>query len=175
MAITFYILAGIAIISALMVVSVKNLVHAVLSLALMLLSVAGLYLLLNAEFLALVQVLIYIGAIVVLFIFLIMLTARISDSQLKQTNHQRAISFIASGMLLVLLIVVLTKTTWQLTSQIEADNTIPRIGELLLTTYVLPFELVSVLLLGALIGAIVIARREEIPFPQQKEGQGEGE
>lgn len=163
MTITFYVLASIAILSALMVVSLKNLVHSALSLALMLLSIAGFYLLLNAEFLALVQVLIYIGAIVVLFIFLIMLTPRITDTHQKQTNNQRAISFIVSSLLLVLLIILLGKTGWQISSQIQIERTDPikQIGELLLTTYVLPFELVSLVLLGALIGAFVIARRED--------------
>lgn len=167
MLITFYALAIIAVISALMVVSLKNLVHTVLSLALMLLSIAGLYLTLNAEFLALVQVLIYIGAIVILFIFLIMLTLKITDRHLKQSNN-RVIAFIVSCLLFILLIVVLDNTSWNVASHIEIPDTISELGRLLLTTYVLPFELVSLVLLGALIGAIVIARRNGEPSKENK-------
>lgn len=168
MLITFYVLAVIAVVSALMVVSLKNLVHTVLSLALMLLSVAGLYLTLNAEFLALVQVLIYIGAIVILFIFLIMLTLKITNSHLKQSNN-RVIAFIVSCLLFILLTVVFNNTVWNVTSHIEIPDTISEIGRLLLTTYVLPFELVSLVLLGALIGVIVIARRDGEPNKENKE------
>ncbi|MEW6620288.1 MAG: NADH-quinone oxidoreductase subunit J [bacterium] len=159
--ITFYILAGIAVISAILVVSLRSLVHCVVSLALLLLTLAGLYITLWAEFIALVQVLIYVGAIIVLFLFLIMLTYRISDKGIKQTNEQKSTSAILAGLLLFLLITVLTKTTWNVTPTSEVVNTTAKIGNLLLTTYVFPFELISLVLLACLIGAIVIAKKEE--------------
>lgn len=159
--ITFYILAAIAVISAILVVSLRNLVHCVVSLALLFLAIAGLYITLLAEFIALVQVLIYVGAVIVLFLFLIMLTYRIADKGIKQTNEQKGISFILAGLLLFLLITVLNRTSWNVSPQVEMADTISKIGNLLLTTYVLPFELISVVLLACLIGAIVIARKEE--------------
>lgn len=159
--ITFYILAGIVVISAILVISLKNLVHCVVSLALMMLAIAGLYITLFAEFIAMVQVLIYVGAVVVLFLFLIMLTLRLTDKGIKQTNEQKGISFILAGLLLFLLITVLNRTNWNIAQEIEISDTTSKIGNLLLTTYVLPFELISVVLLACLIGAIVIARKEE--------------
>lgn len=159
--ITFYILSAIAVISAVLVVTLRNVVHCVVALALLLLTVAGLYITLLAEFIALVQVLIYVGAVIVLFLFLIMLTFRISDKGIKQTNEQKSISFILAGLLLFLLITVLTRTTWNVSPATPIAETTSKIGNLLLTTYVLPFELISVVLLTCLIGAIVIAKRED--------------
>lgn len=159
--ITFYILSAIAISSAVLVVTLRNLIHCVISLALLLLTIAGLYITLWAEFIALVQILIYVGAVIVLFLFLIMLTYRISDKTIKQTNEQKSISFILAGLLLFLLITVFTRTSWNVTPSTQIADTTSKIGHLLLTTYVFPFELISVVLLSCLIGAIVIARKEE--------------
>ncbi|MEW6095907.1 MAG: NADH-quinone oxidoreductase subunit J [bacterium] len=159
--ITFYILSTIAVISAILVVSLRSLVHCVISLALLLLTIAGLYITLFAEFIALVQVLIYVGAIIVLFLFLIMLTHRVTDKTITQANEQKLISFILAGLLLFILITVLNRTSWDVTPAPEMANTTSIIGNLLLTTYVFPFELISVVLLACLIGAIVIAKREE--------------
>ncbi|MDI6735190.1 MAG: NADH-quinone oxidoreductase subunit J [bacterium] len=159
--ITFYILAGIAVISAILVISLRNLVHCVISLALMMLAIAGLYITLFAEFIAMVQILIYIGAVVVLFLFLIMLTLRLTDKDIKQTNEQKGISFILAGLLLFLLVTVLNRTSWNISPEAVVENTTSKIGNLLLTTYVFPFELISVVLLACLIGAIVIARKDK--------------
>jgi NADH-quinone oxidoreductase subunit J len=159
--ITFYTLSAIAVISAVLVVSLRSLIHCVVSLALLLLTIAGLFITLFAEFIALVQVLIYVGAVIVLFLFLIMLTYRITDKTITQTNEQKGISFIISGLLLFLLITVLNRTAWNTSQEIVAENTTSKIGNLLLTTYVLPFELISIVLLACLIGAIVIARKDK--------------
>lgn len=158
--ITFYILSAMAIISAILVVSLRSLVHCVISLALLLLTISGLFITLFAEFIALVQVLIYVGAVIVLFLFLIMLTYRITDKTILQTNEQKGTSFILSALLLFLLITVLTRTNWDTSQEIVVENATTKIGSLLLTTYVLPFELISIVLLACLIGAIVIARKE---------------
>jgi len=158
--ITFYILATIAVISAILVVSLRNLVHCVISLGLFLLTIAGLYITLLAEFIALVQILLYVGAIIVLFLFLIMLTYRLTDKTITQTNEQKGISFILAGLLLFLLITVLNHTSWNVTDTPEIANATSKIGNLLLTTYVFPFELISIVLLASLIGAIVIAKKE---------------
>ncbi|MEW5766671.1 MAG: NADH-quinone oxidoreductase subunit J [bacterium] len=157
--ISFYILAVIAVISALLVVTLKNLVHAVLSLALFFFCVAGFYVLLNAEFLAAVQVFVYVGGITVLFLFLIMLTFKVADKRLRQVNEQWTISLIIVVLFGWLLITGLSETNWVVTEGGAPEKAIPAIGKLLLTTYVFPFEVVSVVLLAALIGAMVIARK----------------
>lgn len=157
--ISFYILAVIAVISALAVVTLKNLVHSVLFLALFFFCVAGFYVLLNAEFLAAVQVFVYVGGITVLFLFLIMLTFKVADKRLRQVNEQWAISFVIVVLFGWLLITGLSETNWAITAGGGPEKTVPAIGKLLLTTYVFPFEVVSVVLLAALIGAIVIASK----------------
>ncbi len=156
----YYILAAIIIGSGVMVVSMKNIFHSALFLVLCFFGVAGIYILLSAEFIAAVQVLIYVGAITILMIFAIMLTARLYSAQIKQSNEQVVPGLIIVSALLVITIFALSKTTWKLSSQAPETQTVAEIGKLLMTTYVLPFEIVSVVLLSALIGAIVIARRD---------------
>jgi NADH-quinone oxidoreductase subunit J len=156
----FYILAAIIIGSAVMVVSMKNIFHSALFLVLCFFSVAGIYVLLSAEFLAAVQVLIYVGAITILMIFAIMLTARLYSAKIKQSNEQVVPGLIIVGALLASTIFTLSRTAWKLSSQVPETQSIVSIGNLLLTTYVLPFEVVSVVLLTALIGAIIIARKD---------------
>jgi NADH-quinone oxidoreductase subunit J len=156
----FYSLAFIIIASAILVVTLRNLFHSVLALVVVLFCIAGVYLLLNAEFLAIAQVLIYVGAIVTLIIFVIMLTARIGSPLIRQTNEQKLVSLVICFALLSVLILVLLLTPWQTNSGSTALANISKIGEALLTTYVFPFEIISIVLLIALIGAIVLARKE---------------
>ena len=156
----FYILAGMILGSAVMVVSLKNIFHCALFLVLALFGVAGIYILLSAEFLAAVQVLIYVGAITILMIFAIMLTAKLYNAKIKQSNEQVIPGIIIVAALLVATIFTLTRTAWKLSDQVAAVQSTVGIGRLLMTEYVLPFEVVSVVLLTALIGAIVIARKD---------------
>jgi NADH-quinone oxidoreductase subunit J len=146
--------------SAVMVVSLKNIFHCALFLVLALFGVAGIYILLSAEFLAAVQVLIYVGAITILMIFAIMLTAKLYNAKIRQSNEQVVPGIIIVAALLVATIFTLTRTGWKLSHQAAAVESTVGIGRLLMTKYVLPFEVVSVVLLTALIGAIVIARRD---------------
>jgi len=156
----FYILAAIIIGSAVMVVSMKNIFHSALFLVLCFFSVAGIYVLLSAEFLAAVQVLIYVGAITILMIFAIMLTARLYSAKIKQSNEQVIPGLLIVGALLAATIITLSRTAWKLSTETPDVQSTVSLGNLLLTTYVLPFEVVSVVLLTALIGAIIIARRD---------------
>jgi NADH-quinone oxidoreductase subunit J len=156
----FYILAGMILGSAVMVVSLKNVFHSALFLVLTLFGVAGMYILLSAEFLAAVQVLIYVGAITILMIFAIMLTAKMYNAKIKQANEQVIPGIIVVAALLVATVFTLTRTAWKVAEQTAAVESTAGIGRLLMTKYVLPFEVVSVVLLTALIGAIVIARRD---------------
>jgi NADH-quinone oxidoreductase subunit J len=145
--------------SAILVVIARNVVHAALYLVVTLATVAAVYLLLAAEFVAWVQVLIYVGAIVVLLLFGLMLT-RAPIGREALDNQQRGFAaVVALGVLVGLVLLV-----WEAFSDVRIDLATSRtanVGESLFTRFVLPFEVVSFLLLAALIGAIVLARREE--------------
>jgi len=157
----FYLLAIIASVSAFRVVTARNVFHSALFLVLTLFSIAGIYILLGAEFLAGVQVLIYVGAITILIIFAIMLTHQISNKSIRQTNEQVFPAVLIVLIFFAMSIATLLLTSWPTaTAELPSDN-VNRIGQLLMTTYVIPFEVISVVLLVALIGAIVISRREK--------------
>ncbi|MDQ3107974.1 MAG: NADH-quinone oxidoreductase subunit J [Actinomycetota bacterium] len=158
--ITFGVLALVMGVSAIRVVTTKNVVHAALYLVLVLAGVAGIFILLAAEFLAIVQVLVYIGAIVVLFLFGIMLTRAPIGKSNELDNDQRWVGATVGLGLFALLSAVL----YDGFGRTKLDNTeVARtadVGLAIFQTYVIPFEVISVLLLAALVGAVVIARRD---------------
>ena len=161
--ICFSILSLVIVIGALGVILLENIVYSAFLLGGVFMSVAGLYLLLNASFVAAAQVLVYVGAVNVLIIFAIMLVNKKED--MKPINNIRSRRIISTSIcltLLSLLIRVDFSNTWNLASfntSIGEESTI-RIGEHLFSDYLLPFEVASVLLLMAMIGAIVLARRD---------------
>jgi NADH-quinone oxidoreductase subunit J len=158
--ITFGVLAAAIALSALRVVTTKNVVHAALYLVVVLAGVAANYLLLGAEFVAVSQILVYIGAIVVLFLFGIMLTQAQIGSIGKLDNDQRWVAAVVALFLAGTLATVLQEA---FTSQKIVFGPIQRTSDVSLSifqTYVIPFEVVSIVLLAALVGAIVIARRD---------------
>jgi len=159
--ITFWFIAGLTIISAVMVVYSKKLLNSAIALLFTLFGVAGLYIFLWADFLAAVQVVVYIGGILILIIFGIMLTNRITTVHISHSSIQRGYG----GMIVVVLMGVLgwmiVKTPWLQKQALEPEQTVATIGRLLLTDYLMPFEVTSVLLLGALIGAATLSRAEE--------------
>ena len=156
----FYLLGFVAVASGLVLVLSRNLLHAVLALAVVSLAMAGLMLGLAAEFLALVLVLVYVGAVVVLGVFAVMLTGHFDQPTLPASNELKTLGGFTALALTALLagVALLQPMTQALSAEPIGLKTI---GRLLLTEYVLPFELVSVLLLAALVGAIVIARGKE--------------
>ncbi|MBN2225784.1 MAG: NADH-quinone oxidoreductase subunit J [candidate division Zixibacteria bacterium] len=156
----FYLLAFVTIASALCVVTLKNIFHSALCLILTLFSVAGLYILLHAEFLAVAQVLIYVGAVSILLIFAIMLTSQLASRKIVQSNEQVTVAIFVCFLFLLVSIGSLFNTYWNGINAPLPDNNILTIGILLMTDYVLPFEVVSIVMLAALIGAIVLAREE---------------
>ena len=156
----FYLIALITIASAVLAVTLRNLFHSVLALVVVLFCIAVLYLFLNAEFLAITQILIYVGAIVTLIIFAVLLTARIGSPLIRQTNEQKLVSFIVCLSMLFVIILVFLLTPWQSFYDRTHLATLAKLGEALLTTYVFPFEIISIVLLIALIGAIILARKE---------------
>ena len=161
--ICFSVLSLVVIIGALGVILLENIVYSAFLLGGVFMSVAGLYLLLNASFVAAAQVLVYVGAVNVLIIFAIMLVNKKEDLKaIENIKSRRIISTSICLTLLSLLIRVDLSNTWGLAesnASIGEESTI-RIGEHLFSDYLLPFEVASVLLLMAMIGAIVLARRD---------------
>tara|TARA_B100000745_G_scaffold13948_1_gene10302 strand:+ start:73 stop:666 length:594 start_codon:yes stop_codon:yes gene_type:complete len=184
--IVFWILAGMAIVGALGVVLVPNLFRAALLLIVVFVSVAGMFILLSAEFLAVVQILIYVGAIAILIIFAVMLTRDVQHGNLP--NRMQIPAAVFAALLLTALVAVAVDTKWEflpadqqdraelvqvnalttLTGEVLDDAGVSPedqtevqesgLADLLISDYVLPFEAVSVLLLAALIGALVLVR-----------------
>jgi NADH-quinone oxidoreductase subunit J len=158
----FYALAFLIIAAAIFVVTSKNIFHSAVYLILALFGVAGIYVLLQAPFLAAAQVLIYVGAVSMLMIFAIMLTARIADASIRHTNEQVGTGLLVSLGLLAVIVYSLWQTPFPISAAPMPEGAGGTIGRLLLTQFVLPFEIVSVLLLGALIGAVVIAQKDKV-------------
>ena len=167
--VSFAILAIVTTVAALRVVTTRNVVHAALYLVVVLASVGALYVLLAAEFVAGVQILIYVGAIVVLFLFGIMLTRPTIGSDAGLDNDQRWLAGVTGLFLLGLLSLVLLDSFGdeRLPSlegvsreSLTAERGTGAVGDAIFSTYLVPFEAISVLLLAALVGAIVLARRD---------------
>lgn len=177
----FFSMAAVCIGASLGVVVMKDVFRAALFLVLSFLVVAGLFVLLNAEFLAVVQVLIYVGAISILIIFAIMLTRELQDS--NESNGFRQPAYVLVALILTAIVFVSVSTDWHDWSELglrvlPGDNvenlsateqgvrdvfsdTTPIIAKLLLRDFVLPFEAASILLLAAVIGALVLVREQE--------------
>ena len=156
----FWFIAIFTVISAITVVLNNQLLYSAIALLFTLFGVGGMYIFLWADFIAGVQLLVYIGGINVLIIFGIMLTNRISSVRLSQTNVQQGIGGVVGLWTFIMLTVVITKTQWYQSPGIEPSSTVYELGTLLMTKYLLPFEAASILLLGALIGAAILSRQE---------------
>lgn len=159
--IAFLILAIIGGTGGLLVVTSRNIVHAALYLVVALASVAGIYLLLAAPFVAFVQVIIYVGAIVVLLLFGIMLTrAPVGRRVLDNTVRARIGALVVGGGMFAMLTTFLVRAFAGDRIVNRAATATAALGTSIFRNFVLPFEAVSVLLLAALVGAIVLARRD---------------
>ena len=156
----FFMLATFTVGGALFVVLAKNIVHCAIALVSTFFGVAALYILLDAEFLAAVQVLLYVGGITILLLFAIMLTSRISARGVKIMNEQVGTSALVVFAIFGLMAFANLKGLAFVAAPGPASYATASLGRLLLTTYVLPFEAVSILLLAAMVGAIILARRE---------------
>ena len=159
--IMFAILAAVSLGAAVMVVLSQSLLRSALWLVLAFFAIAGIFLLLEAEFLAVVQVLIYVGAIATLMIFAIMLSRNMMDPKEPRFNSQYGIVAGFAALLFVGLALVLTRVSWPVAAgQVPADM-LQVLGQDFVGPYVIPFEVASVLLVVAMIGAIIIARERE--------------
>ena len=156
--ILFWLIAALTIASAAMVVLNNQLLYSAIALLFTLFGIAGLYIYLWADFIAGVQLLVYIGGINVLIIFGIMLTNRISSIRLSQTNVQQGVGGVVAFWFFILISMVISKTPWYQTTSAEPSSTVREVGILLMTKFILPFEAISLLLLGALIGAALLSR-----------------
>jgi len=156
----FYLIAGLTILCALGVALSQNVVYAAFALMGTLIGAAGIYAFLAADFVAVVQVLVYVGGILVLTLFAIMLTHQISDINVSN----RSVGWLPASLLVLAtgaaMSYAVVQGNWFTAAVPEALPTTYRIGEAFLTDYLLPFELASVVLLTALIGAVVLSRKE---------------
>ncbi|MBI2252559.1 MAG: NADH-quinone oxidoreductase subunit J [Armatimonadetes bacterium] len=165
--ILFYFLSGIILFSAFLVIRLKNIFHAALCLIITFIAVAGIYLLLNAEFLALVQVLIYSGAIAILIIFAVMLT-KISKVKIAHNDQQLTALLITLSLTLITFF-ILNHTNWEAGVNLLERGAIYEIGRELMLNYLLPFEVISIVLLAALMGAISLTKKESLNEDKKQE------
>jgi NADH-quinone oxidoreductase subunit J len=160
--ILFYLFVVITLAASCVVVFSRNIVRAAFALLFAFFGVAGIYVFLMADFIAVTQLLIYVGGITVLILFGVMLTSKQVRVDIKTGTMQTIPALLISSALAGALVGVLGFTAWrQNPVQAMPEATAPKLGELLLTSYVLPFEVASVVLLVALVGAAMIARREK--------------
>ena len=159
--ITFWFISGLTVVSAFFVVYSKSLLYSAYSLLVTFLGVTALYVFLWADFLAVVQVVVYVGGILVLIIFGIMLTNKISSVNISHTSVQKGLGAIVVIGFLGALCFVMISTPWVELPNSEPTDTTRSIGRLLMIDYLLPFEAASFLLLGALIGATTLSRKDD--------------
>lgn len=162
--ILFFFLSALAIFSAIMVLISKSPVHSVLWLIAVFFAISGHYILLNAQFLAIVNLIVYAGAIMVLFLFVIMLMNLNADSEPRKHLWMKFAGVISGGCFLLVLISLVNQTTELTgrTAMMKAGNIglIKNLGKALFSDYVVPFEISSVLFLSAIVGAVVIGKKD---------------
>ena len=156
----FYLIALLTLVSAGMVAFSRNIIYSAFSLLGTFMGVAGIYVFLGADFVAAVQLLIYVGGILVLILFAVMLTNRITDVEITNRAAGRVPALLVIGVFVYFLIETVKQTPWAKAKEVVYAATTATIGDAFLYDYLLPFELASVVLLGAMIGAVVLSRKE---------------
>lgn len=161
--ILFWVLSIVVLFSAVMVVVNKNPVYSVLWLIIVFFCISGHYLLLNAQFLAIVNIIVYAGAIMVLFLFVIMLMNLNKDTEPQKSKWLKLVGAISGGCLLFVLVAALRDI--DIKKQISESTTgdiglIQNLGKILFNEYVVPFEISSILFLSAMVGAVIIGKKE---------------
>ncbi len=159
----FILLSVMAVGSALMMLFSKSPVHSILWLIMVFFAISGHYILLNAQFLAIVNLIVYAGAIMVLFLFVVMLMNLNADTEPAKNYRLRLIGVISGGSLLLVLLSALMKmdTAHKVQMKIGDEGLISNLGKVLFTNYVVPFEISSVLFLSAMIGAVIIGTKDK--------------
>jgi NADH-quinone oxidoreductase subunit J len=160
--ILFWFLTALALFSALMVVFSSNPVHSVLWLIMVFFAISGHYILMNAQFLAIVNLIVYAGAIMVLFLFVIMLMNMNTESEPQKSQWMKMAAAISGGALMLVMIAALKDNVGAVTktSGEGSIGLIKNLGNVLFTEYVVPFEISSILFLSAMVGAVVLGKKE---------------
>lgn len=157
-----YAAMGISILAAIGTILARNLFHAALCFVVVLLGIAGVFLAVGAEFLAVVQILVYVGAVMTLVIFAIMMTTELEGQSIDQHNKLGLPTLIGAIAFFVILLDVILKTPWITKAETVASKvSVADLGMAIMGPYVFPFEVVGVLLTAALIGAIVVTRKDK--------------
>jgi NADH-quinone oxidoreductase subunit J len=159
-ALIFYLIAALTIGSAMMVALSRNIVYSAFSLLGTFMGVAGLYALLAADFVAVIQILVYVGGILVLIMFAVMLTHRIDDVAVSNRSVGRLPAALIIGVVGVIMGAGVVGARWAQKADVQVAPTTYGIGEAFLGPYILPFEFASIVLLVVLIGAVVVSRKE---------------
>ncbi len=159
--VTFWFLALLTVGSATVVVQSRNLLYSAYALLFTFVGIAGLYVFLWADFMAVVQIMIYVGGILILIIIGIMLTHRITSVNISHTSVQKGIGGLIVLGVLVVLGLMIVQTPWKEVAAEEPVQTVASIGTLLMMDYLLPFEVACLLLLGALISATTLSRKSD--------------
>ncbi len=160
--ILFWFLTALALFSALMVVFSNNPVHSVLWLIMVFFAISGHYILMNAQFLAIVNMIVYAGAIMVLFLFVIMLMNMNTETEPQKSQWMKMAAAISGGAMMLVLIAALKDNVGAVsrTSGEGGIGLIKNLGKVLFTEYVVPFEISSILFLSAMVGAVVLGKKE---------------
>jgi len=158
----FYILALVIVVSGMLVVLLKNIVHSILWLAVCFIGMAGIYLTLDADFLAAVQVLVYAGAVCIMVVLGLMVIRRADMKLSNEFNNQIYPAAGVVGLVFIISAFLSVKTQWMISRVHVPEKTVEPIATLMLSKYVIPFEVVAVLLLVSLIGALLIAREVKV-------------
>ena len=167
--ILFWVLSAFAVSCALGVILSRNPVNSVMFLILTFFAISGHYILMNVQFLAIVNVIVYAGAIMVLFLFVIMLMNLNADVEPQKGQLVQLAGVISGGILFLVILAGIKSAKPEIMDKASTDiGLISNLGKVLFTKYVLPFEISSVLFLSAMIGAIVIGKKEETKDPDAK-------
>ena len=158
----FFMLAALSILSALFVVFSKNPIYSVLWLIVCFFSIAGHYVMLNAQFLAVVHIIVYAGAIMVLMLFTVMLLNLNKESEPHKSLLLKGASIITGGMMMLVLLAAMRSTELgpYAAPAVSDVGFVQKVGMKLFTDFLLPFEMTAVLFLGAMVGAVVLAKKE---------------
>jgi len=156
----FYFLSFLAILSALMVVIAKNPVHSVLYLIITFFAIAGHYVLMNAQFLAAVHIIVYAGAIMVLFLYVIMMLNLNAEVEPHKSKWLKFAATIAGGILMIVLVGALRNTAEVSSSPNAEIGLVKNLGKVLFNDFALPFEVSSILFLAAMVGAVMLGKKE---------------
>jgi NADH-quinone oxidoreductase subunit J len=167
--IAFFVFAAITLASAIGAMSLRNLVHCGLSLALCFAGLAAMYLQLNAEFVGFAQILVYVGAVAILIVFTILLTRNADVHMSRASRGWLSGLAIAFAVCAAIAVPILKSPSLNRTAPAIPEHSVQKIGEQLMTTYVLPLEAIALLLTAAMLGGVVIAMRDE---PVDKVGRG---